>query len=52
MLFSCFSGSGVVDFKALINVAKNAEYLIVENENVGKNLEELRIGCRYLKENF
>lgn len=46
------AGSGVVDFKALINVAKNAEYLIVENENVGKNLEELRIGCRYLKENF
>lgn len=46
------AGSGVVDFKAVINAAENVEYLIIENENVGKNLEELRMGCKYLKENF
>ena len=46
------AGSGVVDFESLIKAAKETEYLIIENENIGKNLEELRQGCRYLKENF
>ena len=46
------AGAGVVDFESLIKAAKETEYLIIENENIGKNLEELRQGCRYLKENF
>lgn len=46
------AGSGVVDFERIAAAAKNTEYLIIENENIGKNLEELRTGCEYLKEHF
>lgn len=45
-------GCGVVDFKKVFGAADKIEYTVVENENVGKNLEEIRIGCKYIKENF
>ena len=45
-------GYGVVDFKKVVKEGKGIECMIVENENVGKNLEELRLSAKYIRNNF
>lgn len=45
-------GAGVVDFEKVVKAAGNVEWMIVENENFGKNLEELRQSAKYIRENF
>ncbi len=48
----CATGSGVVDFKATVSALGGVEIYIVENENFGKNDQELLDSCKYLKETF
>ncbi|MBR5308915.1 MAG: sugar phosphate isomerase/epimerase [Clostridia bacterium] len=42
-------GSGVVDFKAVIEAAEGIRALVVENGNIGKNIEQLRESSAFLK---
>ncbi len=48
----CAVGEGVVDFKSVVKEANGVEWFVVENGNIGSNLEELRRSLIYLKENF
>lgn len=45
-------GDGVVDFPAVVKEANGIEWFVVENGNIGSNLEQLRKSAKYLKENF
>lgn len=45
-------GAGVVDFSAVVKEANCIEWFVVENENFGTNIEELRDSAKYLRENF
>ena len=45
-------GCGVVDFPTVVKEANGVEWLVVENGNIGSNLEELRVSAEYLKEKF
>ena len=45
-------GSGVIDFEKVVKAADGVEWMIVENENSGRNLEELRQSVKYIRGNF
>lgn len=45
-------GDGVVDFPTVVKEANGVEWLVVENGNIGSNIEELRKSAEYLKANF
>ena len=45
-------GDGVVDFPTVVKEAHGVEWLVVENGNIGSNLDELRRSAKYLKEIF
>ena len=43
------AGSGVVDFKSVDREANGIQAFVVENGNIGSNLDELRDSAAFLK---
>ncbi len=48
----CGVGAGIVDFVSVVKEAQNTKLFVVENENFGKNQQQLIDSAAFLKKNF